>query len=72
MNRTFIYKSAQHHQHIYEDDIVSIIKSLIDKSDVLLNLHDGYGFYRPEWESELANPKQGQQLLAQFYVNTDG
>ncbi|NQZ11049.1 MAG: succinylglutamate desuccinylase/aspartoacylase family protein [Algicola sp.] len=63
MNRTFVDKSAQHHQHIYEDDIVSILKSLIAKSDVLLNLHDGYGFYRPEWESELANPKRWGQAI---------
>ncbi len=73
MNRTFIDKSAQHHQHIYEDDIVSILKSLIAKSDVLLNLHDGYGFYRPEWESELANPKRwGQAIItdrSQFKSN---
>ncbi|MCJ8270715.1 MAG: hypothetical protein MJK04_15095, partial [Psychrosphaera sp.] len=63
MNRTFVDKSARQHQHIYEDDIVSILKSLIAKSDVLLNLHDGYGFYRPEWESELANPKRWGQAI---------
>jgi len=71
MNRTFIDKSGHDHQHIYEDDIVSILKTLISESDVLLNLHDGYGYYRPQWESELANPKRwGQAIIAdrdQFY-----
>lgn len=63
MNRTFVDKSGHDHQHIYEDDIVSILKGLIAKSDVLLNLHDGYGFYRPQWVSELANPKRWGQAI---------
>jgi hypothetical protein len=55
MKRTFNDKVADN--HIYEDDIVSILKDLIKTSDVLLNLHDAYGYYRPEWESDIANPK---------------
>jgi predicted deacylase len=63
MNRTFIDKAGHNHEHIYEDDIVAILKTLIGESDALLNLHDGYGYYRPEWESELANPKRWGQAI---------
>lgn len=53
------------HQHIYEKDIVEVLKKLIAKSDVLLNLHDGYGFYSPETISELRNPRRwGQAVIA--------
>lgn len=74
MNRTFVDKSGHDHQHIYEDDIVAIIKKLMTQSDVLLNLHDGYGYYRPTWESELANPKRwGQAIITDRheFVTTD-
>jgi len=46
-------------------DIVALIKSLIHESDLFLNLHDGSGYYRPTYESELANPKRyGQSIIA--------
>lgn len=63
MNRTFSDIEQQNHAHIYEDDIVTVLKSLIAKSDVLLNLHDGYGFYRPQWQSEMENPKRWGQAI---------
>jgi hypothetical protein len=63
MNRTFSDKHSNEHNHLYEDDIVSVLKTLIAKSDVLLNLHDGYGYYRPQWETELANPKRWGQAI---------
>lgn len=45
--------------------IVAILKQLMAESDLLLNLHDGSGFYRPNWESKMANPKRyGQSLIA--------
>lgn len=48
-----------------EINVVDILKSLMAESDLLLNLHDGSGFYRPTWESELANPKRyGQCIIA--------
>lgn len=76
MNRTFTDKHADAHKHIYEDDIVSVLKQLIAKSDVLLNLHDGYGYYRPQFVSELANPKRwGQAIITdreQFVSNKTG
>ena len=63
MNRTFVDKAGHDHHHIYEDDIVAILKDLIRGSDALLNLHDGYGYYRPTWESELENPKRWGQAI---------
>ena len=76
MNRTFVDKVEHNHHHIYEDDIVAILKNLISESDALLNLHDGYGFYRPTWESELENPKRwGQAIITdrnQFTVKNSG
>ena len=64
MNRTFSPKGHQdNHKHIYEDDIVSVLKVLIAKSDALLNLHDGYGYYRPAFESDLFNPKRWGQAI---------
>ncbi len=45
--------------------IVKILKELISESDLLLNLHDGSGFYRPRWEGPMANPRRyGQSLIA--------
>ena len=63
MNRTFKDKARHEHQHIYEDDIVAILKELIKESDVLLNLHDGYGFYRPTWQNDQENPKRWGQAI---------
>lgn len=45
--------------------IVEVLKSLMAQSDILLNLHDGSGFYRPRWEGPQANPKRfGQSVIA--------
>jgi hypothetical protein len=35
------------------------------ESDLFLNLHDGSGFFRDTWESEMANPERyGQCIIA--------
>lgn len=48
-----------------EDKIVNILKKLISESDYLLNLHDGSGFYYPEYIDELHNPgRYGQSVIA--------
>lgn len=55
--------------------VVEIIKALIKKSDYFLNLHDGSGFYSPNWESPLRNPNRyGQSVItdADVYVRKDG
>ncbi len=61
MNRRF----AQEKPVIYEDEVVEIIKKYIHKSNLLLNLHEGSGFYRHQWEGPMHNPmRYGQCLIA--------
>ncbi len=55
--------------------IVAVLKRLIAESDLLLNLHDGSGFFRPRWEGPMANPRRyGQSLIADAarYQTPDG
>ena len=55
--------------------IVGILKDLMGESDLLLNLHDGSGYYRPTWENNMANPKRyGQCIIADAntYTLSDG
>ncbi|MDL2216544.1 deacylase, partial [Desulfovibrio sp. OttesenSCG-928-M14] len=49
-----------------EFDTVARIKSVLldEKVSLILNLHDGSGFYRPVWEDALRNPKRwGQSVI---------
>jgi len=39
-----------------DDKIVDLAKSLIDQADIILNLHQGYGFYSPVWIDQTRNP----------------
>lgn len=49
----------------YEDKVVNILKELISKSDYLLNLHEGSGFFCEQWESNIRNPMRfGQSIIA--------
>lgn len=60
MNRKFSGSSREN----YEAQVVAILKRLISESDCLLNLHDGSGFYRDTWESEMKNPaRYGQSII---------
>ena len=55
--------------------IIKILKKLISESDILLNLHEGSGYYRPKWEGPMANPdRYGQCLIADtdVYTKPDG
>ena len=62
MNRRFI---AINSKEYYEDKIVEILKGLMAQSDYLLNLHEGSGFFRETWESNLKNPLRfGQSIIA--------
>lgn len=36
--------------------VVNLAKSLIKKADYIINLHQGYGFYSPEWVDNKRNP----------------
>ncbi len=45
--------------------IVDVLKKLMADTDLLLNLHEGTGFYRPVWQSEQKNPlRWGQSIIA--------
>jgi len=73
MNRKFSPKAPKHGD--YDDRIVEILKQLMSRSDVLLNLHEGSGFYYPEYVSLMRNPmKYGQSIIidALTYTHTDG
>lgn len=39
-----------------DDKIVDIAKSLMDRADIVLNLHQGHGFYSPVWINSIRNP----------------
>jgi len=39
-----------------DDKIVGLAKSLMDRADIILNLHQGYGFYSPVWIDKTRNP----------------
>ncbi len=70
MNRKFSGSSDEN----YEAQVVSILKRLISESDCLLNLHDGSGFYRDSWESEMKNPgRYGQSIIVDSdeYIHPD-
>ncbi|MCL1985312.1 MAG: M14/M99 family metallopeptidase, partial [Betaproteobacteria bacterium] len=48
-----------------EKSIVDILKSLMAESNALITLHDGSGFFRPEWVSPVLNPQRyGQSIIA--------
>jgi hypothetical protein len=48
----------------YDSQIVEILKNLISESDILLNLHEGSGFYCDEHISEKKNPMRfGQSII---------
>jgi hypothetical protein len=39
-----------------DNRVVSLAKSLMDRADIVLNLHQGYGFYSPIWIDITRNP----------------
>jgi len=68
MNRKF----AGGGKKTYEAKVVEILKKLIDESDMLLNLHDGSGFFSEKWENSMRNPmRYGQSIIAdcEVYLN---
>jgi len=47
-----------------DEEIVIVLKHLIAESDLLLNLHEGSGFYSPKWISDMENPNRyGQSII---------
>jgi hypothetical protein len=62
MNRKFTHED---NDLSMEDKIVNILKKLISESDYLLNLHDGSGYFYPEYIDDSRNPKlYGQSVIA--------
>lgn len=46
-------------------EVVSVVKRYIAKADLLLNLHDGSGYYDPVYRDALRNPaRYGQSVIA--------
>ncbi|HUU29397.1 MAG TPA: M14/M99 family metallopeptidase [archaeon] len=67
MNRKFANQRA----FDIETRIVEILKELISRSDVLLNLHDGTGFFREEDLDDLHNSMRfGQSIIADADIYT--
>ena len=49
--------------------VIAILKSLMAESDALITLHDGSGFYNPEWKDNLSNPRRyGQSIITDAAV----
>jgi len=47
-----------------DEEIVIVLKHLIAESDLMLNLHEGSGFYSPVWINDMENPKRyGQSII---------
>lgn len=69
-NRKF---AAQLRTDNYDDRIIAILKGLIEDADLLLNLHDGSGFYREKWQDQWHNPfRYGQSVIADCDTFEDG
>jgi hypothetical protein len=54
MNRKFAYISKKDKDYKIVKDIQKIILS--PQVDMILNLHDGHGFYRNSWQNSIFNP----------------
>lgn len=70
LNRRF---SADLDENNNADKIIIVLKELMAQSDLVLNLHDGSGFYREKWIDKLHNPfRYGQALMSDSDVYKDG
>jgi hypothetical protein len=55
------------------DPVVDRIETLMEEADALLNLHDGWGFYRDTWVDDSHNPKRfGQSIVTDGESFTTG
>jgi len=62
MNRKFQSLSPKDKDYTIVQDIKKLITD--KKVDLILNLHDGYGFYRKDYKNQLFNPKAwGQSFV---------
>ena len=70
MNRKFAALSPQDPEY----NTIAKIKSLLlmPQVDAILNMHDGSGFYRPDWEDTMRNPKRWGQSVIIDQANIGG
>ncbi len=71
MNRKF----AKVDSYDPDGEVVKKIKELMEEADYFLNMHDGSGFYHPEYIDSLRNPRRyGQSIIADTdrYTASDG
>ncbi len=61
MNRKFAYISKKDPDYRIVTDIKKLILS--KDIDLVINLHDGHGFYRKKWNNVIFNPKAWGQAL---------
>ena len=62
MNRKFSLNTVKNEDH--DSAIIEILKYLMSQSDVLLNLHEGSGYFYPEYVTEIKNPmRYGQSII---------
>jgi hypothetical protein len=72
MNRKFGVNNSL--KKSLDEEVVIVLKHLIAESDLLLNLHEGSGFYSPTWINNMENPKRyGQSIIydAELYSLPD-
>jgi hypothetical protein len=56
----------------YEYDLARAIRHLVKRSDAFIHLHEGYGFYSPEYINHLRNPNRfGQSVIIDTAVYKD-
>ena len=62
MNRKFAALSENDPEYKIVTDIKKLL--LLPQVDAILNMHDGSGFYRPDWVDSMRNPKRwGQSVI---------
>lgn len=60
MNRRF----DQDYNRFYEDRCARVIRFLLQRSDAFIHLHEGSGFYYPEYIDKMRNPyRYGQSII---------
>ncbi len=64
MNRKFSTNSGKKGPQHFEEEVVTVLKHLIAESDVMLNLHEGSGYYNPKYVGQMENPdRYGQSII---------
>ncbi|WP_457570539.1 M99 family carboxypeptidase catalytic domain-containing protein [Desulfovulcanus sp.] len=68
LNRRF----DRDYNQYYEDYLARAIKYMVSKSDGLIHLHEGSGFYSPRYIDSLRNPRHfGQSIIIDAHIFED-